>query len=410
MIFFGFFQFSPAAGFSRVLRRRYGPLVLFIYLLAFCSGRVCAQQAHAPAEDTVTFTNGEKIVGKVTKVAGGTLSFHSDNLGDISVPMKNVAALETARTFAVGEKGEQLTRKSVKAEVPEGAVAVANGTLHLTPAHGAAKSFPVQNLDFLIDEPSFQSALREESSPFYGWTGTASLGASVVKATNSSQTYTGTVGFVRAIPTIAGLPPISRAALNLSGTYGLAKDPTIISQGDVIQIASISKTSILHGDTEYDRYFSPSIFGLANASADHNYGNGLELQQAYGGGLGWSVVKLPNSTLNLRAILEYEQQQFYNAVDGGYGTPNENLVGVTLSETWNRTFAHNIKFSQDVSVMSAFNVVQAGSAVADAKFLFPLYKKLNFTVSSTDNYLGDPPEGFQRNTFQFTTGVTYTLK
>jgi hypothetical protein len=40
----------------------------------------------------------------------------------------------------------------------------------------------------------------------------------------------------------------------------------------------------------------------------------------------------------------------------------------------------------------------------------PSIKKFNFTVSSTDNYLGDPPEGFHRNSFQFTSGVTYVIK
>jgi hypothetical protein len=404
MEFFGLFSLPGAAGPGRISLRSCRLLLILMCFLAL------SFQARAQKEDTVTFANGEKLVGKVTKVTGGTLSFHSDNVGEITVPMKNVVSLETVRPFAAGKKGEKLTRKTVAAKVPDGAIVVEHGTLRVTPANGAAEAFPLQKLDFLIDEPSFQRALREEANPLFGWTGTASLGASVVKSTNSSQTYTGTVGFVRAIPTIAGLPPISKATLNLSGTYGLAKDPTIVAEGDVIQTASISKTSILHGDTEYDRYFNPSIFGLVDASADHNYGNGLELQQTYGGGVGWSVVKLPNNTVNLKATLEYEQQQFYNAIDSGLGTPNENLVGMTLTETWNRTFAHNIKFSQDVSAMAAFNVVQAGSAVVDAKFLFPLYKKLNFSVTSTDNYLGDPPQGYQRNTFQFTTGVTYMLK
>jgi hypothetical protein len=371
---------------------------------------LCTARSHAQTGDTVTFTNGDKLTGKVIKVAGGSLSFHSDILGDITVPLTKVSALATKRTFAAGEKGEHLTRGVVSAKVPVGKIAVENGTFRVTPRGGETQSFPVENLGFLIDEPTFRRALHDESDLLFGWTGSATVGATVVKATNSSQTYTGNVALVRAMPPTAGLPPISRTTLNLTGTYGLAKDPTILSGGHVFQTASITKTDILHGDTEYDRYLSRSLFGLVSASADHNFGNGLQLQQAYGGGAGWSVLRHQNNTLDLKATLQYEQQQFYNNLISGLGTPNENLVGVTLSESWNRTFGHDIKFTQDASVMSAFNVVQAGSAVADAKFLFPLYQQINFTVSSTDNYLGDPPEGFQRNTFQFTTGITYTLK
>ena len=47
--------------------------------------------------------------------------------------------------------------------------------------------------------------------------------------------------------------------------------------------------------------------------------------------------------------------------------------------------------------------------MANASLFFPAYKKINFTLSSTDNYLGDPPAGYQRNTFQFTAGITYVV-
>ena len=88
----------------------------------------------------------------------------------------------------------------------------------------------------------------------------------------------------------------------------------------------------------------------------------------------------------------------------------QTLVGLSLNETWNRNFAHNIKFNEYVTLTPTFNVVQAYSAVANANFVFPVYKKLNFTLSSTDNYLGDPPEGYRRNSFQFTAGATYVVK
>ena len=87
-----------------------------------------------------------------------------------------------------------------------------------------------------------------------------------------------------------------------------------------------------------------------------------------------------------------------------------NLVGAALTENWNHTFAHGVKINQYITVTPTFNVIQAYSGVANANFVFPVYKKLNFTLSSTDNYLGDPPQGFKRNSFQFTAGITYALK
>jgi hypothetical protein len=113
------------------------------------------------------------------------------------------------------------------------------------------------------------------------------------------------------------------------------------------------------------------VFGLVSGSADHNFGNGLELQQAYGAGIGWAILRSPQNDLAVRASLQYEQQQFYNGITSGLGKPTENLVSAPT-----------------------FNVVRAYSGVVGAGFVFPVYKNLNFSVTTTDNYLGDPPEGF----------------
>jgi hypothetical protein len=378
-------------------------------VLAVCGTPAYAQTAKAGV-DTITLINGDQLTGKLGKVVYGTVSFHNDVLGDLSIPLTKIKAMHTAEAFAAGAKDQYLTKKNVAMKIPVGGIALEDDTLKIMLPKGEVQSFPAKDIGFLLEEQAFQRELHNESDFLYGWYGTATLGATVVKATNSAQTYTGTVALVRAIPTIAGLPAGSKTILNLSGTYGLAKDPLIVSGDDVFQTASVTKTDILHGDLEYDKFFTPMIFGLLNGSADHNFGNGLELQQSYGAGIGWAILRSPQNDLAVRAILQYEQQQFYNGITSGLGTPTVNLVSASIGETWSRTFPHNVKFNEYVTLNPTFNVVRAYSAVAGTSLLFPVYKNLNFSVSGTDNYLGDPPEGFQRNTFQFTSGISYTLK
>jgi hypothetical protein len=367
-------------------------------------------QAAKSDKDRITLGNGDTLTGKVGKVVYGNVSFHSDELGDLTIPLIKIKEMHTATEFAAGAKTERLTKKNVAEQVPVGKIALENETLSVMLTQGAVREFPVKDLNFMLDEQAYRRELHNQSDFLYGWYGTATLGATVVTSTNSAQTYTGTVGLVRAIPTIAGLPAGSKTILNLSASYGLAKDPEIVSGSDVFQTASVTKTDILHGDLEYDKFFTPMVFGLVSGSADHNFGNGLQLQQAYGAGVGWAILRSPQNDLAVRASLQYEQQQFYNGITSGLGTPTENLVSASIGETWSRTFPHSIKFNEYVTLNPTFNVVRAYSGVAGAGFLFPVYKNLNFSVTTTDNYLGDPPEGFLRNTFQFTTGVTYTLK
>jgi hypothetical protein len=39
-----------------------------------------------------------------------------------------------------------------------------------------------------------------------------------------------------------------------------------------------------------------------------------------------------------------------------------------------------------------------------------VYKRLSLSITSTDNYLNNPSAGYNKNSFQFILGATYTLK
>lgn len=373
---------------------------------------VAKPDSAAPAgKDTITLPSGNVLTGKVRHLEFGTLTFHSDELRTMTIPLAKVKTMRTTTAFAVASTTQNLTRKNVARQVSVGKIIIENGTLKVMGPSGVVKEFPEKDLSFMLSKPAWKRELHNQSNFFYGWYGTITLGATVVNSTRStSHTYTGDVHLVRAIPTIAGLPAGSKTILNLSGTYGLARSPKIVSGGNVIQGASESKTNILHGDLEHDKFFTAMVFGLVNSSADHNFGDGLQLQQSYGAGIGWGILRTPRNDLAARISLHYEQQQFYAGITSGLGTPTENLVGATVGETWKRKLPGNLKFNEDVMLSPAFNVVQAYSAAATARLTSPIYKNLNFSVRMNDNYLGDPPEGFLRNTYQLTAGVTYTLQ
>ena len=391
----------------------------FVFL-PFLIAPVHAQPAKpvpVPAKpDTITFNNGDQLTGKLVRVVGGVVTFHSDVLGDVTAPLAKVKAMHADEAFAVVQKEQHVTIHTAIKEIPVGSIALEDEKVQVGGNSAApGQTLPAKESVYMVDAAGFHRELHGDSDFLYGWTGTATVGASLVTGTNSAQTYTGAVAFVRAIPTVLWLPSYSKTSVNLSATYGLAKDEEVVSHGNVFQAASVSKTDIKHGDAEYDKYLGSQLYGrhlfaLVNGSADHNYGNGVQLQQAYGAGLGWTLVKSSTDIFDLKASLQYEQQVFYNGLYSGLGTPTENLVGAALSEDWNKTFGHAIKFKQSVTLSPTFNLVQAYSAVASTSLIFPVYKKLSFSLTGTDNYLGDPPQGYQRNTFQFTGGLTFTLK
>jgi hypothetical protein len=182
-----------------------------------------AIQAYAQISDTITFSDGEQLAGKLISVLGGTVTFHSEILGDVTVPLEKVKTLNTAHPFAAVEKNQHVTRRTAVEQIPVGSIALKNNSVSVSPPHAEEKSFPANQIASLLDAPTCHREIQSESDFFYGWAGSITLGASLVGATNSAQTYTGSVALTRSIPTIAWLPPASKTTLNLSGTYGLAK-------------------------------------------------------------------------------------------------------------------------------------------------------------------------------------------
>jgi hypothetical protein len=196
------------------------------------------------------------------------------------------------------------------------------------------------------------------------------------------------------VPTEDWLDPRNRTIVDFSTSYGKLIQPN----------APTAKTSIYHADGERDEYFSPRSYGFGQLAYDHNFSQGLDLQQAYGGGVGWTVVKSENQTLDLKAGISYIKQQFAAA------SQSQNLIGSIFAESYHRTLAHGILLSEQISATPTWNNTKAYSASGGAGLSVPIFKRLSMTLNALNMFLDDPPAGFKKNSFQFTTGVTYTLK
>jgi len=163
------------------------------------------------------------------------------------------------------------------------------------------------------------------------------------------------------------------------------------------------KTSLLHAAAEQDWYLSPRLFAFGQAMWDHSYSQGLDLQQTYGGGVGFVVLKRTNQELDFKASMDYIDYRFQNSV------LNKHLVGSIFGETYVRTFTHGILFNEQAGFTPSWNDTSAYSAFASAALTFPVYHHLGLTVGALDNFLNIPPPGFKKNSFQFTLGATYSF-
>jgi hypothetical protein len=368
-----------------------------------------AKKAPPPPPDVIIFTNGDQLSGTFVREVGGTVAFHSDVVGDISVSWDKIKELRTKTKVAVLDKSVTPKRHQLPANIPQGTISVADSMITVHPDNNVMlEPIPVKNAQYIVDQTTMTKQLIGRPGFTDGWNGAATAGATIVQATQKQYTFNGAVALVRVVPTASWLNPSNRTTVTFTGSYGKITQPAYISEG-VFYPETDTKSAIYHAGAERDEYFSPRMYVLGQTTFDHNYSQGLDLQQIYGGGIGWTVIKRPKQELDLMATVQYEKQTFINATDG----VNQNLIGSTFGGTYVLKLPKGIIFNQQASYIPAYNNSAAYSATETDSLTFPAYKNFGFTVGTLDSYLNNPPPAVpptKRNSFQFTFGVTYAIK
>jgi hypothetical protein len=378
-----------------------------LLLLLFAAATFPASLAHAqakppapnPPSDVIVFTNGDQLTGTLERGVGNSIVFKSDVAGEITVSLDKIKELHSSGSFAVLRKDIPVSRKTV---IP-GTLIYIDGKLTVAAPIAAPETVPANQIAYIIDQPTYDKELEKKPGPLYGWNGAVNGGATIVRSTDYGETLTAGIALVRAIPAVPFLPARNRTAFDLQETYGKLTSP-VIPQTAPPSAPAVTETSIFHADAERDEYFSARFFALGQTAFDHNYSQGLNFQQIYGGGIGWTAIKSAHQHLDLKTSMQYEKQSFQTASN------NDNLIGSTISETYHRTLPKKLTLSEFANIIPSFNIANDYSANVSGTLTLPVYKRLAVSFTATDNYLNNPSAGYNKNSFQFVAAASYTLK
>lgn len=354
--------------------------------------------------DTIVFVNGDQLTGVLVRGVGESVVFKSDMAGEITVPLSKVKELRSSGSFAVLRKGVQVQR----GEIRPGNVTVTGGNVVVLSPIGPPDTMPVKEVGYILDQSTFDREVERKAGFFYGWSGSVTGGATVVQSTQYGRTLTAGIALQRTVPTVTFLRSRNRTLMAVNETYGKLTTPAIPlgaldANGNPIP-DSVVKTSIFHAMAERDEYFSQRFYALANTTFDHNYSQGLELQSLYGAGVGWTPIMTPKQQLDAKADIHYTREEFQNPVS------NLDLVGSTISETYKLSLPRKMVFTQALAILPAWNNLNAYSANGNMALAMPVFKRLSLAFTASDSFLNNPSKGYRKNSFQFVTGVTYSLR
>ena len=215
-------------------------LTLFLFgLFALAAGDVChaaepsaaADAAKAPP-DVIVFTNGDQLSGTFVREIGGTVTFHSDIVGDINIDWDKIKELRTQTKLAVLNKSILPKKGHIPPNVPEGTITETADMITVHPDNNAMiEPIPVKSANFIIDEATLEKQLMREPGFFAGWNGAMTAGATIVEATQKQYTFNGAVALVRVVPTVPWLDPRKRTTIDFNGSYGKITQDAYISGG-----------------------------------------------------------------------------------------------------------------------------------------------------------------------------------
>jgi hypothetical protein len=370
------------------------PVSVLLLLSAISLYADAADQTQAATPDVLVCKDGEKLLGTVISATDTAVVFKSDAAGQVKIEWSKIQELRSSNKFALLRKDTKLRSAQDANSVPQGTLLATDQQVQVSPgAQVPPQSLAVANVGNVVNQAAFQQAF-ERLGFLEAWKGGATVGIAYTNSTQKSQSYTAAINLTRAVPGETWADQRSGTTFSFNEAYGEISQPG----------TPTTKTSILHLGVEQDWYLNPRLFVFVQGLFDHNYSQGLDLQQDYGGGLGFVVVKTARQEFDVKASVDYIKQQF------AISSQNKDLIGSTFGERYTYKFPRGIVFTELGNYIPAWNDTSAYSAIFNANLTFPVYHHFGFTLGGIDSYLNNPPIGFKKNSFTLTMGLTYSLQ
>jgi putative salt-induced outer membrane protein YdiY len=332
--------------------------------------------------DVVTLKNGDRVTGTLVTVKGGNLELKSDVLGDLTIPMAQVTSFSIAKPAVVVVKDQAPVQGQLELD--------SSGNWKVT-SNGKVQTVTAASADLIMPADAYEKLVEHTATPWQDWKGTASLGYSLERGNQQTNTFATTINAVRERPDTPIFERHWRTGFDLT---------TLLSHAE--QGTAFVTSHTLSTDVRPQYLFSADNFVFGLAEFDHLSTEGLYLRQTYGGGYGRDVIKNSRTTFSVLGGLTFVHEKFFN---GAYDQTAQALVGEKLGMqiTKRVRLDHDVNFYPNLSDSGEYRFDTATTLSAK------LAGKFSLNSGVIDLYLSNPPAGNKKNDIAFTTGIGYTF-
>ena len=369
---------------------------MFVIAAAFCAAAsfpVNAQDKTAP--DVLVLVDGERLVGKLQSAGGGNLVFRSNLAGEVTVKLSDVQELKSEGKFVVFAKGAEVHSAADAQKLPTGSISVADKKLEVKPESGQSQSMPVETVGKVMNAGAVAAA-QKPASLFTNWHGMTNIGMAMQAATTDQRSINTGGFFSKDYPGPGWLSTRDRTTIDF-----FAMAMYIHKRFD-----DPARVFLYQANFVQEHYFEgKKTFLFAGASFEHNSTQGLELLQAYGGGVGYKFSEGgKHGDFEVRGGLGYMHQSFK------YSPLDHNLIGSRFGQAYTKTFANGIVFSEQAGIRPAWNYSKAFFAGGNMSLTIPVTHHIGFTATETESFVNNPPPYRRKNSFQSTVGINIRFR
>jgi putative salt-induced outer membrane protein YdiY len=327
--------------------------------------------------DQITLKNGDRLSGTVTKSDDKTLVLKTEFMGDVTIQISAIDAIQTTQTMHVATKdGKSLS----------GPVNTSDGNIAVTTTTAGVVSVPRADVTALrsdAEEAAYEKSLHP--TLLQGWAGGANVGFALTRGNSDTKNL----------------------ALAFTADRKTTHDEismyanTVYSTNDAAGATPSVTANTIQSGARYSRNFTKVLFGFGSADFQTDALQALNLRSILGGGLGLHVINTSQTTFDLLGGLNYTKENYVGL--------DRNFAALTLGEE----FMHKLGASTILTEKGYFfpDLNQTGQYRGTFNFgtVTKISKWLGWQNAFGDIYVTNPPAGKKPNDLLLTTGLNISF-
>jgi len=335
--------------------------------LAWIAVITCAIAATAPASaDEIQFTNGDKLTGKIVKLADGKLGFDSKVAGTIAVNWTDVATLSSDEPVTVVLDGGQVVVDKLVPAEPGSVKTAGNGQI-------TSQTIVLASTAKLNPEP-------------VQWKGRVTAGADFERGNTVSDSFDSALDAVRRS---------ENDRITFGAAYSAAANKP---ENEPDKQPTKSK---MFGRMQYDYFFTPKWYGYVNARGDKDRIAALALRFTAGSGVGYQWFETETLKFNTEAGLSWVSENYSDE------TPNNDYLAARVAWNLDWILYSGLSFFHRASLYPSLENSHDQLVDTVTGLRYKLFG--NFFGESKVLWVWDstPAEGKKRNDVSYILGVGY---